>query len=145
MPLLLTGAAKVNLFVTADRPSFDVDCTLSALAPDGPAISVTSGHKTVKMHGDGSAVLVTLRPMHVTVPAGYCLRLSIQAASFPAFPVNPGTGARPQDSAVTDRLVTTLVLRSGDGYHSTLRLPVMWQADAKDRQSHTVEENRHEH
>jgi putative CocE/NonD family hydrolase len=145
LPLLLTGAAKVNLFVTADRPSFDVDCTLSALAPDGAAISVTSGHKTVKMHGDRSTVLVTLRPMHVTVPAGYCLRLSIQAASFPAFPVNPGTGARPQDSAVTDRLVTTLVLRSGDGYHSTLRLPVMRQADAKDRQSHTVEENRHEH
>ncbi|MGO8469869.1 CocE/NonD family hydrolase C-terminal non-catalytic domain-containing protein, partial [Rhizobium leguminosarum] len=46
-----------------------------------------------------------LRPVHVTVRAGHCLRLSIQAESFPAFPVNPGTGAPPQDAAVTDRLV----------------------------------------
>jgi putative CocE/NonD family hydrolase len=136
-PLLLIGATKVDLFVTADRPSFDLDCTLSTLVPNGTAISVTSGHKTVKADGGGSPVSVTLRPMHMTVPAGHCLRLSVQAASFPAFPVNPGTGARPQDSAVTDRLVTTLVLRSGDGYPSALRLPVM--------EPHGVEENGHEH
>ncbi|MBY5312774.1 CocE/NonD family hydrolase [Rhizobium leguminosarum] len=143
-PLLLTGAPKVDLFVTADRPSFDLDCTLSMLTSDGAAISVTSGHKTVKAEGGGSPVSVALRPVHVTVRAGHCLRLSIQAASFPAFPVNPGTGAPPQDAAVTDRLVTTLVLRSGDGYPSTLRLPVMRQADAKDSQSHALEENGHE-
>lgn len=114
------------------------------LTSDGAAISVTSGHKTVKAHGGESPVSVALRPVHVTVRAGHCQRLSIQAASFPAFPVNPGTGARPQDAAVTDRLVTTLVLRSGDGYPSTVRLPVMRQADAKDSQSHPVEENGHE-
>ncbi|WFR99204.1 CocE/NonD family hydrolase [Rhizobium tumorigenes] len=123
-PLLMAGAATVTLSVTADRPSFDLDCTLSALAPDGAAISVTSGHRTVKPDGDGSAVLVRLRPMHLTVPAGHCLRLSIQAASFPGFPINPGTGVRPQDAAVTDWLVTTLVLRLGGGA-STLQLPVI--------------------
>lgn len=143
-PLLLSGAAAVDLFVTADRPSFDLDCTLSALAPDGSAISMTSGHRTVTADGDGSAVFVCLRPIHVTVLAGHCLRLSIQSAAFPAFPVNPGTGARSQDAAVTDRLVTTLVLRSGDGYPSALRLPVMRQLDPKDGQAITAEENGYE-
>jgi len=143
-PLLLTGAAEVDLFVTADNPSFDLDCTLSTLTPDGAAISLTSGHKTVKVDSDGSAVLVRLRPIHVTVPAGHCLRFSIQSASFPAFPVNPGTGARPQDAAVTDRLVTTLVVRSGNSHPSVIRLPLMPQADPNAENIIPVEENRHE-
>jgi putative CocE/NonD family hydrolase len=143
-PLLLSGVAEVDLCVTADRPSFDLDCTLSALAPDGAAISMTSGHKTVTAGGDGSAVVVTLRPVHVTVLAGHCLRLSIQSASFPAFSVNPGTGARPQDAAVTDRLVTTLVLRSGDNHPSAIRLPLLLQANPNTEDAIPVEENRHE-
>lgn len=142
--LLLAGAARVTLSITADRPSFDLDCTLSVVAPDGAAISVTSGHKTLQAGEAGSAISVTLRPIHVTVPAGHCLRLSIQAASFPAFPVNPGNGGRPEDASVTDRLVTTLVLRSGDGYRSTLHLPMMRQADGNDSRSHIGEENGHE-
>ena len=46
-PLFLVGHRTLSLFVTADRPSFDLDCTLSALAPDGAAISGDAGHKTV--------------------------------------------------------------------------------------------------
>lgn len=91
---------------------------------------MTSTHKTITANKDGLAVLLRLRPTYLTIPAGYCLRLSIQSASFPAFPVNPGTGARPQDASVTDRLVTTLMLRSGDGYPSVLRLPMLSQATA---------------
>ncbi|MBP1860333.1 CocE/NonD family hydrolase [Rhizobium herbae] len=143
-PLLLTGVAEVDLFVTADSPSFDLDCTLSTLTPDGKAISVTSGHKTVKADDEGSAVLVMLRPIHVTVPAGHCLRLSIQSASFPAFPVNPGTGARPQDAAITDRLVTTLVVRSGNSHPCVIRLPLVPQTGPNAENIIPVEENRHE-
>ena len=134
LPLALFGAANVDLFMTADRPSFDLDCTLSMLTPDGAAISMTSGHQTVKPHTAASPMSVTLRPMQMTVPAGHCLRLSIQAASFPAFPVNPGTGARPEDATVTDRLVTTLLVRSGDGYPSALRLPVMPPPDREENE-----------
>ncbi|MGV1868111.1 MULTISPECIES: CocE/NonD family hydrolase [unclassified Rhizobium] len=130
LPLLLSGVAEVDLFVTADRPSFDLDCTLSTVAPDGAVICLTSTHKTITANKDGLAVMLRFRPTHLTIPTGYCLRLSIQSASFPAFPVNPGTGERPQDASVTDRLVTTLMLRSGDGYPSVLRLPMLSQATA---------------
>jgi putative CocE/NonD family hydrolase len=130
-PLFLIGAPDVELFLTCDRPSFDFDCTLSALAPDGAAITVTAGHKTVMARDNASVIIVKMRPMCMTVPVGHCLRLSIQAASFPAFPVNPGTGARPQDAAFIDGLVTTLVLRSGDAHPSAVRLRLLAETGAE--------------
>ncbi len=129
-PLLLTGAAELNLYISCDRPSFDLDCALSMFAPDGAAVHITSGHKTTMADNAGAAVQVTFRPMHITVPSGHCLRLSIQAAAFPAFPVNPGTGQRPQDAAVLDQLVTTLIMRSGPEHPSVLRFCVVAQADS---------------
>jgi predicted acyl esterase len=33
--LVLSGVGEIDLFVDADRPSFDLDCTLSVVAPDG--------------------------------------------------------------------------------------------------------------
>ena len=65
-----------------------------------------------------------MRAVAVTVPAGHALRLSLAAASFPAFPVNPGTGVSAATARAEDERVIVLTLRHGAATPSCLHLPV---------------------
>lgn len=122
--LILRGDVRAVLAVTSDRPSFDLGCTLSIVAPDGArAMTLTSGYRTVSAAPDG-AVTIAMRAVCCTVPAGYSLRLSVQAAAYPAFAVNPGTGQRAVDAAGCDALVTTLVIATGPEAGSRIELPI---------------------
>ncbi len=128
-PLVLAGSPTVELHVDCDRPSFDLDCTLSVVDADGSALAVTSGHVSLRAAPASAATVLPLRRTLITVPAGRRLRLSIQAAAFPAFAVNPGTSARPEDAALADALVTTLVVHHGGTRASALHLPVLDDPD----------------
>jgi putative CocE/NonD family hydrolase len=122
-PLTLAGEPLVELCVTSAQPSFDLSLALSFVRPDGAAIHVTGAHLTLDRPPAGP-VRMNLRPTFFTVPAGARLRLSIQAAAFPAFAVNPGTGQRAVDAHCLDAVVTTLTIASP----ARLELPVL--ADA---------------
>lgn len=119
-PLPLAGSAVASLAIEADRPSFDVSCILSVVDATGRARHLAEGYAHFPSTPDG-AVQVPLRPTCTTIAPGERLRLSVAAAAFPAWPVNPGTGARPVDAAVATAEVITLRLHSG---RSTIRLPV---------------------
>ena len=67
---------------------------------------------------------VLMRAVCCTVPKGAALRLSIQAAAWPAFAVNPGTGARLEEAHGADALVTTLRIAHGASAPSCPLLPV---------------------
>jgi predicted acyl esterase len=60
-------------------------------------------------------VRVPLRATCVTIASGERLRLSIATASFPARPVNPGTGERPQDQTIDKARIITLGVITGPG------------------------------
>lgn len=139
--MTLAGAPVLMLQVTADRPSFDLDATIGMVDPDGVCIALTSAHLHVPEARE-NALTLTLRPTFVTVPANYRLRLSLQAAAFPAFPVNPGTGARPQDATVMDGQVTTLTILLGEGTGSRLELPFLPSAHEDDTSG--LEDETHE-
>ena len=118
-PLTLAGAPRAALDVSSDRPSFDLHLTLAMVTPQGAAIHICDAHRA-----DAAAGEIALGPCCHTLPAGARLRLSVQAAAYPAFAVNPGTGARAPQAGALEAEVTTLILRAP----SRLTLPV-WEGD----------------
>lgn len=59
-----------------------------------------------------------------TTPTGAALRLWLQASSFPAFVVNPGTGVGAGEARAVDSRIITLAPRGGGARPSRLLLPV---------------------
>jgi putative CocE/NonD family hydrolase len=109
-PLLLAGDVRAVLDVTADAPDFDVCCTLSRIGAHGQAIGFADGYRRVNTPGP---VEVPMRATCLTIKPGEALRLSISAAAFPAFPVNPGTGEDPTRACMIDARIITLRVRHG--------------------------------
>ena len=81
---------------------------LSQVTPDGRAVTLTQGYLRVADASAPGPRNVAMRAICATVPAGAALRLSLQAASFPAFAVNPGTGAGAAEARLFDCRVVTL-------------------------------------
>jgi putative CocE/NonD family hydrolase len=119
-PLALAGETVVHLAITADVPSFDLSCILTTVDAEGRSRHLTEGYSYVPATKDGLET-VTLRATCATLPAGTRVRLSVAAASFPAYPINPGTGRRPVDSGVQEAAIITLRV---DFAESLIMLPV---------------------
>lgn len=122
--LTLAGEPVVTLSATSDRPSFDLSCVLSVVKRDGKVLQIATGYALLR---DSMAhpVHLTLTATCITLAAGEKLRLSIAGAAYPAYPVNPGTGADPVAAPKTHAVVTTIVLTHGPDRPSVLHLPVL--------------------
>jgi putative CocE/NonD family hydrolase len=120
---MLAGRVQAVLVIAADAPSFDVSAVLSMVAPDGRAWNLTEGYRRVGS-GEGP-VVVAMRATCATVPAGHALRLSLAAANFPAFPVNPGTGTGADRARQVDARTITLRVATGSASGSRIDLPVL--------------------
>ncbi|WP_293854713.1 CocE/NonD family hydrolase [uncultured Alsobacter sp.] len=122
---LLAGPVCAALHVGCDRPSHDLHCALSFLPPrQDRAITLTTGALHLRDAGTDGARVVPMRAVCATLRAGTRLRLSVQAAAFPAFPVNPGTGEPPPLAHPARALVTTLHIRHDARHPSRLLLPI---------------------
>ncbi len=119
-PLTLAGAVSVNLHVTCDAKSFDVGCILSRVAKSGQVIQLTDGYCSIATCAPRDVVSIPMRATCATLAAGEALRLSISAASFPAYPLNPGTGEDPTNTPSANAKVITLGIKYGPGQQSTL-------------------------
>jgi putative CocE/NonD family hydrolase len=123
---LIAGDVAAELNVSSDRPSHDLVCTLSYIPPDDTrAITLTSGFLRVSnAHSPGSRI-VSMRATCATIRKGSRVRLSIQAAAWPAFAVNPGTGDKPDLVSRAIANVTTLRIVQGGERGSRLLLPMV--------------------
>jgi putative CocE/NonD family hydrolase len=121
---LLAGRVDLDLWVVADTLSFDISAVLSEVTPEGRAIVLTQGYRRVTA-GEPLPIRVSLRAICATIQPGSALRLSLAGASFPAHPVNPGTGASAAETRIADCQVITLSLLSGGETPSRLILPWM--------------------
>ncbi len=119
-PVFLCGAVSASLELDADQPSFDIDAVLSMLTPDGRAWTLTQGH--ARLDAAAGVTALPMRAVCVTVPAGHALRLSLAGAAFPAYAMNPGTGAPASDFVTAEERVITIAVRHGA---SRLMLPVV--------------------
>jgi predicted acyl esterase len=59
------------------------------------------------------------------VQAGNAIRLSLSAACFPAYPVNPGTGQPLNQTRLIDAQIITLTVRCGGEFASRVVLPTL--------------------
>lgn len=120
--ICLAGPVVAEIDVSCDRLSHDLNCTLSALLPDGSAMALTGGHLRVDDPGVKGTRRVHMRAVCATLRAGSRLRLSIQAAAWPAFAVNPGTGDKPESALRAKAQITTLRIAHGQAAPSHVAL-----------------------
>ena len=92
--LRLAGESAVELWLHCDRPSFDLCSTLSRITRSGQVLTLTQGYRHVAARTALDRALgVPMRATCAAIAPGEALRLSIAAACFPAYPVNPAPGA----------------------------------------------------
>lgn len=123
--LTLLGQTPVEIEVTCDQPAHDLYATLSQVSPDGRAITLATGFLRVADSAKSSPRRVQLQAVYCTVPQGTALRLSVQAAAWPAFMINPGATTPSGDTQLMDCAVTTLRILHGGDRRSHLLLPVL--------------------
>ena len=122
-PMTIAGDVAVELWLTADAPSFDVSCVLSRVAPNGAAVPLAHGYRLVKSGTNlDQAIEIPMRATCVTIRRGERLRLSIAGASFPAYPVNPGSGQNPTAASASEARIITLGVRHGGQHASQLHI-----------------------
>jgi len=120
----MAGRVDLDLWVEADTACFDISAVLSEITPEGRAVVLTQGYRRVTAT-EPLPIRVSLRAICATIRPGAALRLSLAGASFPAHPVNPGTGAAPAATRATDCQVMTLTIASGVERPSRLILPII--------------------
>jgi putative CocE/NonD family hydrolase len=120
----LAGEVTLRLALRADQTSCDVSAVLSRVTPDGMVFNLTQGQCRVDRPFN-DLIRVGMRATCATLQAGDAFRLSLAGSSFPAFPVNPGTGADPAEMRQIDNRTITLTVISGGANATCLDLPIV--------------------
>ncbi|MGK7899731.1 MAG: CocE/NonD family hydrolase [Xenococcus sp. (in: cyanobacteria)] len=126
--LQIAGEVIVELYCEADCPSFDLSVVLSQVHPDAKVFNFTQGYirnsdsRSNEQQIGNNLITIPLQATCMKVSQGNSLRLSVSAACFPAYPVNPGTGKFPQETRLIDAQIITVLLHSGADYPSRICL-----------------------
>jgi uncharacterized protein len=127
-PMAIAGDIAADLWLVADAPSFDISCILSRIGRNDEAMTLAQGYRSLKTDVSlDQALEIPMRATCATIKPGERLRLSIAGASFPAFPINPGTGQNPTTSTAGQARIIAIGVRYGAGRVSQLRLSVARQ------------------
>jgi uncharacterized protein len=112
--LQLLGEPRLTMYCTADAPSWDIAVVLADVHPNGRVYNFSQGYQRVNAT-DMQPVSIDLQPTCMVLPKGHRLRVSISASAYPAYPVNPGTGDRPEATRRIDqRVITVSVMSQGE-------------------------------
>ena len=126
--LRVVGVPEVDVVIAVSTPCYDICAILSRIDSQGHVFNLTQGYrsvdKTASIQLSDSLLSVPLHPTCFSLASGECLRLSISAACFPAYAVNPGTGQPLSERRLIDNQIITLTLTVGSGSGSWLKLPV---------------------
>jgi putative CocE/NonD family hydrolase len=104
--LSMVGDVTVTIDCQADAPSFDLCAVLSQVYPDGRVYNFTQGY--IRIDSDELPIRIPLQATCIKIPQGNCLRLSLSAACFPAYPVNAGTGKYPHETRLIEAKIITI-------------------------------------
>ena len=121
--LHLAGEVFVEVFCTADASTFDLCAILSEVKDSGSVYNFTQGY--VRVNSDEIPVTIVLQATCMKIAKGNAFRLSLSAACFPAYDVNPGTGAPPGVARAIDAKMITLTVSCGGNSPSQILLPIV--------------------
>ena len=122
----VAGVIEVICEVTASTPSYDL-CAVVSRVENGQVYNLTQGYRRVDATGSEdrpTRVTLRLQPTCFSLSPPEALRLSLSAACFPAYPVNLGTGAQPDQAQLIDAQTVSLAITIGGPAGSYLRLPL---------------------
>ncbi|MEM9004611.1 MAG: CocE/NonD family hydrolase [Cyanobacteria bacterium P01_F01_bin.86] len=124
-PVQVAGQIEAIVYCKSDRPSFDLCCVVSEVCLDGSVYSLTQGYgRFTSLSGNWMPHSLRLQPTCFCIMPGNALRLSISAACYPAYALNPGTGEQPAKSRLLDAKVITITVQVGQHSQTCLRLPI---------------------
>ena len=115
-PLDLWGSVEVALVLQSPNPSFDLCAVLSVVRSGGEGVfNLSQGYRRVMTYTppEPMTLTVSLQPICCRIAVGECLRLSLSAACFPAYALNPGTGQDPHGTPRQAAQVITLEIQGG--------------------------------
>jgi putative CocE/NonD family hydrolase len=116
--LHLAGEITLTLHSTADASSFDLCAVLSEVKPNGAVYNFSQGY----LRCAAASTHLSLQPTCICIPQGSAIRLSISAACFPAYAVNPGTGAQVNEGQL---IAAKVIVVTVYGESTELLLPVV--------------------
>ncbi len=120
----LAGDVAVDVWCTADTPSHDLCAVLSEVRLDGSVYNLTQGYIHVES-SESKPLRVSLQATCARIAKGNALRLSLSAACYPAYPMNPGTGSPLGSDRLMDAQIVTLTVSCGGDRLSQVLLPVV--------------------
>ncbi len=120
--LLIVGDVFLEVYCSADKPTFDLCAVLAEVKNNGSVYNFTQGYVRVQPNQSTQPLSIKLQPTCMKIAAGNALRLSLSAACFPAYPVNPGTGTLPKETRLIEAEIITVSLQSGKNYPSRILL-----------------------
>ena len=119
--LAVTGQALVSLHIESEAPTYDLCAVLSVLHPDHQVFNLTQGYKRIFENAGHKLVRIPLQPTCFRLVEGQALRLSLSAACFPAYTVNPGIAVDCLDTVPTiEHQIITLTVHQDDNTLMTL-------------------------
>ncbi len=119
----IAGEPWVEIYCTANQPSFDLCAILSQVYQDGRVYNFSQGY--IRLDQPMTPVKIPLQATCIQISKGQAIRLSISAACFPAYAVNPGTGQPPSQTRLMDSQIITLTVRCGGEFASHIVLPFL--------------------
>jgi predicted acyl esterase len=122
--LHFAGEVAVEVWCSADQPSHDLCAILSEVRSNGNVYNLTQGYLHVES-SQNTPLRVSLQATCACIAKGNALRLSLSAACFPAYPLNPGTGSPLGSNRLMDAQIVTLTVSCGGYCPSQVLLPVI--------------------
>ena len=121
--LVVVGEVTVTVDVETDIPSYDLCAVLSVVNPNHQVFNLTQGYKRIFTNPGRQTIRIPLQSTCFRLIPGQALRLSLSAACFPAYTVNPGTASESLDTVATinHQIITLTVHHAGD---TLLTLPM---------------------
>jgi putative CocE/NonD family hydrolase len=91
--LYLAGHIVVEVWCSADKPSYDLCAVVSEVYPDGTVYNLTQGYLRCSDGINRVQRKIQLQGICARIRRGNALRLSLSAACFPAYAMNPGNSS----------------------------------------------------
>ena len=118
--LHIAGDIFVDVYCTADTSSFDLSAVLSEMTKNGNVYNFTQGY--IKVVDNDLPVKICLQPTCMKIQKGNAIRLSLSAACFPGYLINPGIDKPPGEVRLIDAKIITITVSSGKNYPSVISL-----------------------
>jgi uncharacterized protein len=120
----LLGNVEVEINCIADKPSFDLCAVLSEIYLDGRVYNLTQGYINCPNAKADVPIKIKLQFTCAKIIKSHALRLSVSAACFPAYAMNPGTKLPSVQGKWIDSQIITLTINYAGNRASRIFLPV---------------------